>query len=101
MKQLDPDRYYDEPYGRGIHCVLLVLVDDELSEAAVRAFQRVSSLTRAVTFWLVPIVTTAQAEAVQALRYPQYRFFHDGNERLHRTGVLDDDELLEALDHCE
>lgn len=101
MKRLEPDRYYDEPYGRGTHVVLLALAGDDLTGPSVRAFERVSEVAGSFTFWLVEITSVGDAEAVQAIRYPQYRFIQNGNERHQHVGILEDEELLEAFDHLE
>lgn len=101
LRGLNSDRYYDEPYRPGTHVVLLALAGDPLTRAAIRPFERVSKLARSFSFWLVEIASTAQAEAVQAIRFPQYRFVQNGSETYQHTGVLEDEELLETFDHLD
>lgn len=101
LRGLSPDRYYDEPYRHGAHVVLLALTGDPLTRAALRPFERVSKMTQSFSFWLVEIASTAQAEAIQAIRFPQYRFVQNGSETHQHVGVLEDEELIEAFDHLD
>lgn len=101
MNRIEATAYYDVAYGPGAHVVLLVLADDDLTGPAVRAFSRISEMTESVSFWLIEIVSPRDAEAVQALRYPQYRFVQDGSEQHQHVGILEDEELLDAFDHLE
>jgi hypothetical protein len=99
-RNLSPDRYCHEPYGPGTHVVLLCLPDD-LAQAALAPYGRVAARVGSVTFWVCRIGSVADAEAVQAIRYPQYRFIRNGSEQHCHTGVMTDDEILECLDHLE
>jgi hypothetical protein len=99
-RTLQPDRYYDEPYGAGLHCILLCL-DDDLYGEAVGPFERVAAHVRLCTFWLCRVESVEDAEAVQAIRYPQYRFIRDGSERYVHVGVLNDEELVDCFDRLE
>lgn len=100
IKRLDSESYYDEPYRAGTHVVLLCLPDD-LAEAAYGPYERVSDRMLGVTFWCLEVASVADAETVQALRFPQYRFFRDGSERYVHLGLLDDARLIECFDHLE
>lgn len=100
IERLAADRYYDEPYQAGTHVVLLTQPDD-LADAAYGPYERVSRRMPAVHFWHVEIGSVADVEAVQALRFPQYRFFRDGSERHAHLGLLDDEQLIECFDHLE
>lgn len=100
IKRLRPSDYCAGPYGVGTHCVLLVLADD-LMQAAAGPFRRAAEQMSTVTFWVCGIESTADAEAVQAIRFPQYRFVRDGTERYSHTGLLDDDELADCFDKLE
>lgn len=100
MRQLSPDRYYDEPYGAGLHVVLLCR-PDELQRAAAGPYERVSNMMPTTAFWAVTIATEADAESVQAIRFPQYRFLRDGSELSVHIGLMDDDQLVDCFDHLE
>jgi hypothetical protein len=100
IQRLNPSDYYTGPYGRGTHCVVLVLADDMLP-AVASPFRRVAEQFRTVTFWVCGIESTDDAEAVQAIRFPQYRFIRDGTERYCHTGLLEDNELACCFDKLE
>ena len=100
IKRLSPSDYHEAPYRPGTHVVLLVL-PDELAVAASGPFRRTADTMPSVTFWVVPIESPEDAEIVQAVRYPQYRFFRNGNECYCHVGLLDDDELAECFDKLE
>lgn len=100
VHRLTADHYYDEPYGAGTHIVLLCLPDD-LCEAAQAPYSRVASRMPFATFWLCRIASVADAESVQAIRFPQYRFVRNGCEKLVHTGLLDDAELTACFDRLE
>lgn len=100
IHRLDPADYYDAPYGHGTHVVLLILAD-ELAVAASGPFKRAAETTPTVRFYVCCIDSPEAAEAVQAVRYPQYRFVRNGSERYCHVGLLDDDELAECFDKLE
>lgn len=100
IRRLSSESYYDEPYGPGTHCIVLVM-PDELAVAAAPAVKQAAELKPSVTFWVCSIETPEQAEAVQAIRYPQYRLIRDGQERYCHVGLLEYDELLECFDKLE
>jgi len=100
MKRLAIDRYHDDPYQSGRHVVLLCL-PDSLQDVAERSFERVSAIMPTTTFWSAVITSDDEAEVVEAVRYPQYRFLCNGSEQSVHVGLLDDDRLLDCLDHLE
>lgn len=100
IRRLNPTDYYDGPYRPGTHCVLLALAD-ELTAAAAPPVRRVADAMPTVTFWICNVTGPEDAEAVQAVRYPQYRFIRDGTERHCHVGLLDDDQLVDCFDKLE
>ena len=100
IRRIEPTDYYEQPYGRGTHVVLLVIADD-LAAAAAGPFKRAAETMPAVSFWVCCVTSPEDAEAVQAVRYPQYRFIRNGQECYCHVGLLDDDELVECFDKLE
>lgn len=100
IRRLDPQDYHDAPYRPGTHCVLLAMAD-ELTVAAAPPVKQCAELMPTVTFWICSITTPEDAETVQAIRFPQYRFFRDGTERHCHVGLLDHAELIECFDKLE
>jgi len=92
---LTPAEYYDRLYQPGTHVVLLHIGDD-LYEDAVGPYRRVAQhLERPYrSFWVCRIRSADDGAQVQACRFPQYRLFHDGEEKAQHTGVLDDEQLV-------
>jgi hypothetical protein len=100
IQRLNAEDYHDAPYGRGMHVVLLCLADD-LAVAASGPVRRLAETMPTVTFHVCCVTSPEQAETVQAVRYPQYRFVRNGSERYCHVGLLDDDELAECFDKLE
>lgn len=96
---LPASRYYDEPYSRGVHCVILHLGDD-LARQASECVSRVQVRRPDVSFWAIHC-GPEDCESVQACRFPQYRFMVNGSETDQHTGVLDDEALISKLNELE
>lgn len=97
IRRLAPTDYYDAPYGRGVHLVLLHGTGD-LYRRARGPFSRIAAVRPSTNCWECLIDSTEAAEAVQACWVPQYRIIINGSERFQHVGCLGDDELAAALD---
>lgn len=97
---LPATRYYDEPYGKGLHCVILHIGDD-LARQASQSVARVQVRRSGISFWAIYCRSPEDCEAVQACRFPQYRFLVNGAETHQHTGVLDDEDLIAIVDGLE
>ena len=102
IRELPPDRYLDEPYGQGIHVVLLHL-RDELYFDALGYMKVVETRLHGsrILLWSCHVQTDDDAELVQACKFPQFRFLVNGNEQFSHIGVLTDRELIDRIYRIE
>jgi len=98
VRRLEIDRYYDEPYGPGLHVVLLYRQDD-LAEEAIEALELVAERLHdpGARYWAARITDEDDAVAVQACRFPQYRVLRDGSELCAIVGCCEAVDLLNRV----
>jgi len=98
IQDLPVDRFLDEPYGRGLHVVLLHLNDDLYIDARDYMKVVVPRLHGGnINLWTCHVRSAEDVAMIQACRFPQYRFILNGVEKLSHVGVLDDRGFLDKV----
>jgi len=99
IKETTPSRYLDDAFGQGINVVLLHLGDEMYQEALgpyVQAAQRFEG-SRWVNLWVCCIQSDDDCVAVQACRFPQFRFLVNGVEKSSHLGALEAREIVQTI----
>lgn len=99
IETLPPEKYLDEAYGSGVHVVLLHRTDDLYREARSQLKQAALRLqgSRGIKFWSCLVSTAEDAELIQVVKFPQFRFFRNGSESHSHVGVMDHTEIIDRV----
>jgi len=95
---VSPDKYLDEAAQRGV-VVVLLHADDTLYRRARYQLEQAEFRFhgRSYRFCCCRIKDGQEAADVQAIKFPQFRFFVNGSERSSHIGVMSTDEIAKTI----
>ena len=95
---IQPSQYLDEISRRGI-VVVLLHVDDTLYRRSLLALEKAEHRFsgHAFRFCSCLIVDGQAATEVQAIKFPQFRFFLHGSERASHVGIMGENEIAQEI----
>jgi hypothetical protein len=98
IHDVPPDQYLDEASRRGVVVVLLHVNDTMYRRARYSLEQAEYRFSgRAFRFSCCHVKDGQDAAEVQAIKFPQFRFFVNGSERSSHVGIMTDDEIAKAI----